>query len=62
LGVANLLLVGSEFVSVAGNTSAILFANSNELIEYLKANPIENSLVLVKGSRGIKLENALSLL
>ncbi|WP_320052224.1 UDP-N-acetylmuramoyl-tripeptide--D-alanyl-D-alanine ligase [uncultured Acetobacteroides sp.] len=62
LGVENLLLVGPEFVSVAGSTSAILFTNSNELIEYLKANPIENSLVLVKGSRGIKLENALSLL
>jgi UDP-N-acetylmuramoyl-tripeptide--D-alanyl-D-alanine ligase len=62
LGIKNLFLVGSEFMSIAGNADATLFANSNELTDYLKANPIENSLVLVKGSRGIKLENALSLL
>jgi UDP-N-acetylmuramoyl-tripeptide--D-alanyl-D-alanine ligase len=62
LGVENLLLVGSEFVSVAGGTDIRLFANSDELAEYLKVNPIEDSLVLVKGSRGIKLENVLSLL
>ena len=62
LGVKNLMLVGSEFVAVAKETDALLFENSNELMKYLSTNPIEEALVLVKGSRGIKLENALSLL
>lgn len=62
LGVKNLMLVGSEFVAVARGTDALLFGNSSELVTYLCANPIQGSLVLVKGSRGIKLENAISLL
>ena len=56
------MLVGQEFVSVSKNVGAILFMTSEELAEYLRVNPIVNSLVLVKGSRGIKLENVLSLL
>lgn len=62
LKIKNLLLVGSEFMSVVSADDAILFTNSKELTDYLKSHPIENSLVLVKGSHGIKLENSLSLL
>jgi UDP-N-acetylmuramoyl-tripeptide--D-alanyl-D-alanine ligase len=62
LGITNLLLVGSEFMSVAHDDDAILFANADELTAYIESNPIENSLVLVKGSHGIKLQNSLSLL
>ncbi len=62
LGIKNLLLVGSEFMSVAHDDDAILFANADELTAYIENNPIENSLVLVKGSHGIKLQNSLSLL
>ncbi len=62
MGVDEVMLVGQEFVSVSKNVGAILFMTSEELAEYLRVNPIVNSLVLVKGSRGIKLENVLSLL
>lgn len=62
-GISEVLLVGHEFVSAAANLpNTLVFTSSAELSEFLKMNPIEEALVLLKGSRGIKLENALSLL
>lgn len=48
--------VGAEFAkqNPPQNRS---FANVNELNDYLSENPIHNGVVLVKGSRGIHLEN-----
>ena len=52
-------LVGEEFTrAVDGRYKC--FATSQELAEYLKANPIEGCTVLVKGSRGIKMENVIA--
>lgn len=49
-----ILLVGKGFSSFNG--MFYYFDNSSECAEYLKQNPIKDSMVLVKGSRGVKLE------
>ncbi len=54
-------LVGEEFTKAAAGRYKC-FATSQELAEYLKATPIEGCTVLVKGSRGIKMENVLPVL
>jgi UDP-N-acetylmuramoyl-tripeptide--D-alanyl-D-alanine ligase len=36
------------------------FETSNDLLTYLKAHPISQSVVLLKGSRGMKMENILT--
>ena len=54
-------LVGDEFTKAAGSQYHC-FAKSEDLAEYLKTNPLEGYTVLVKGSRGIKMENVLGAL
>ncbi|MEJ5317780.1 MAG: UDP-N-acetylmuramoyl-tripeptide--D-alanyl-D-alanine ligase [Tenuifilum sp.] len=49
-----IFLVGKGFSSFNG--MFCYFDNSSECAEYLKQNPIKDSMVLVKGSRGVKLE------
>lgn len=45
---------GAEFFKLKTNEN--IFKTTDELIEYLKQNKIENSLILVKGSRGMAME------
>lgn len=52
-------LVGEEFAKAAAGRYKC-FATSQDLAEYLKANPIEGCTVLVKGSRGIRMENVIA--
>ena len=59
---ANLIIfIGNEFYE-AGKvityeiTNTHFFKNTEEAIAYLKANPINNATILVKGSRGMALE------
>ena len=52
-------LVGEEFTKAAAGRYKC-FATSQDLAEYLKANPIEGCTVLVKGSRGIRMENVIA--
>ncbi|HBS87666.1 MAG: hypothetical protein A2W91_15495 [Bacteroidetes bacterium GWF2_38_335] len=47
---------GKEFKSVKDNHEFHFFSSSDELKEFLKANPISGKSLLIKGSRGIKLE------
>jgi len=54
----DIYLVGPVFMKVAGNSNFRLFENVDELNIYLSRNPIKNTFVLVKGSRGINLEKA----
>lgn len=51
------LLVGNEFKEV--NTSYPQFDNVEKLIEYLEKNPVKDHTILIKGSRGIKLEKTI---
>ncbi len=53
-------LVGKYFGQV--NHSYVSFETTEELIQFLKGNPIHDRFILVKGSRGMKLENILPIL
>ena len=60
---AGILLVGPRFAEAAeGNGMVKCFATTDELIEYLKANPIDGYTVLVKGSHSMALEKTLEYL
>ncbi len=50
----NVILVGKDFKTV--NKNFLSFTTSDEARDWLKNNPILNSTILIKGSRGIKLE------
>jgi len=54
----NVLLVGNDFKNTKNTFSC--FANVAELQNYLAEHPIRNNYVLIKGSRGIKLEKTLT--
>jgi len=56
LNFKNVILVGPEFQKVAKESDFLCFNNNNEALDYLKANPVQGSLILLKGSRGIALE------
>lgn len=53
----HVITVGPHFKEV--NPKGISFANTQDLIEYLKENKVTTENVLLKGSRGIALEKAL---
>lgn len=55
-GINSVILIGPQFKKVAASTNAILFNTSDEALEYLREHPIKKSTILIKGSRGIKLE------
>lgn len=56
----NVILVGSQFINTKNNF--VKFRNTDELFDYLKEKTIRNQYVLIKGSRGIKLEKVIELL
>jgi UDP-N-acetylmuramoyl-tripeptide--D-alanyl-D-alanine ligase len=59
---SNIILVGSEFCSVSSYLSMPCFKNVDELIEHFLKNPVKEHSILLKGSRGIKLEKLLKVL
>lgn len=62
LQLKNICLVGNEFVKVKNDYPFNFFENVDALNEWLKSNPFETETVLIKGSRGNKLEKAAELL
>ncbi|MDL2290316.1 UDP-N-acetylmuramoyl-tripeptide--D-alanyl-D-alanine ligase, partial [Paludibacteraceae bacterium OttesenSCG-928-F17] len=56
--VKNIFLVGSEFKKV--NSGFLHFDNVEMLNNYLTEKPLSGYIVLIKGSRGIKLENVVN--
>ncbi len=58
----DVLLVGPQFKQTVSLTEKKKFDNAELLSNYLKTQPIENKLVLIKGSRGIHLEKILELI
>ena len=52
-------LVGEIYSSCSVSSQVRSFGNVNELCDYLTENPIRNRKVLLKGSRGVGLENVL---
>jgi len=57
---STVLLVGNEFQKT--KNSYLCFQNVSELEKYLESNPIRKNYILIKGSRGIKLEKILPIL
>lgn len=55
LGFTKCYFVGSEFAKVAGSEFSKCFENVESLAEYLTANPISDSTILIKGSNSTKL-------
>lgn len=62
LGFKNIFLVGTEFKYLKIQSTWLVFDSTDELLEYLKLNPLQNYHILVKGSRGNQLEKTLSFL
>lgn len=62
MGLSLLCLVGTEFGKVCSGTEAVWFSTSDELAEWLKSNPVDGAVVLVKGSRGTRMEKVLPVL
>jgi len=56
----NVLLVGKNFIRT--KNSYLNFADVTELTNYLISHPITDNYILIKGSRGVKLENILPIL
>ena len=55
LGFTKCYFVGSEFAKVAGSEFSKCFENVESLAEYLTANPISDSTILIKGSNSTRL-------
>jgi UDP-N-acetylmuramoyl-tripeptide--D-alanyl-D-alanine ligase len=53
---AQVILIGPEFKKALGTIKAKHFLNASEAQAWLTKNPVSQSLVLIKGSRGMKLE------
>lgn len=55
--------VGKEFAAVSvASDNAMFFQTSDELAEYLKSNPLQGATVLIKGSRGTRMEKVIPML
>lgn len=52
-------LVGNEFAKIHLNQNIHLAADYNSAAEWLRSLPLKNALLLIKGSRGIKLEKVI---
>jgi len=57
-----IFLIGENFSKVKTFGKEISFNNLDEFKQYLSKNPLQNSYILIKGSRGIELEKSLDLL
>ncbi|HLP06116.1 MAG TPA: UDP-N-acetylmuramoyl-tripeptide--D-alanyl-D-alanine ligase [Paludibacter sp.] len=57
---SNVFLVGKEFKQTENPFAC--FADADTLAEYLEKNPVNNQYILLKGSRGIRLEKVLKTL
>ena len=56
------ILIGKDFYSSKDGQHGIFFENTAEAETFLREHPVQNSLILLKGSRGMALEQLLPLL
>lgn len=61
-GIDTLVFVGHHFYHAKGNVNANFFATPAEAAEFIQTKDWKNSLILLKGSRGMALEQLLPLL
>ena len=60
-GVSNVFLIGKIFNAI-NNTKYTSFDKTTDLVELLKTQAIEDAFILIKGSRGMKLEQVVDCL
>ena len=60
-GISNVFLVGKIFNAI-NNTKYTSFENTRDLVKLLKTQAIEDAFILIKGSRGMKLEQVVDCL
>ena len=53
-------LVGEEFIRAAAGSAIPAFATSDELAAYLQEHPLQDCVVLVKGSRSTRMEKVIA--
>jgi UDP-N-acetylmuramoyl-tripeptide--D-alanyl-D-alanine ligase len=58
----NAILVGPLFCEAGKGSFAKTFLSSDEALTYLKQHPLKDASILIKGSRGIKLEKVVEAL
>ncbi len=58
----DVFLVGPAFQKISASAEYKSFADSDKLVEYLKESPLTGKTILIKGSRGIRLEKIYDLL
>jgi UDP-N-acetylmuramoyl-tripeptide--D-alanyl-D-alanine ligase len=58
----NVILAGKDFHSLKDTHPFKSFERTDEVIKYLKSNPISQATLLIKGSRGMALERIMPLL
>ena len=56
----NVLFVGKEFNALNVPDPFRSFETTGEVLDYIRANPIQNSNILIKGSRGMYLEKTVT--
>jgi UDP-N-acetylmuramoyl-tripeptide--D-alanyl-D-alanine ligase len=61
-GLDTVIFIGKHFYALKDSHEAEFFNNPAEAMEWIEANPVKNSLVLLKGSRGMALEQLLPVL
>jgi UDP-N-acetylmuramoyl-tripeptide--D-alanyl-D-alanine ligase len=62
VGAGLIILVGKYFSQVNHHNAIITYATVDEALDHLDRNLLKNSTILIKGSRGIKLEKMLTIL
>ena len=64
LGLEMVCFVGKEFAAVPDSMtgSCRLFDTSSDLVQWLTDNPLSDAVVLIKGSRGIRMEKVIDIL
>jgi UDP-N-acetylmuramoyl-tripeptide--D-alanyl-D-alanine ligase len=58
----DVFLVGPVFQKISANSGYKSFAVTDNLVEFLKNEPLTGKTILIKGSRGIRLEKIYELL
>lgn len=61
-GLDQIIFIGKDFYSFKDNFKGTFFESPAEATAYLQENPVQDHLVLLKGSRGMKLESLLQYL
>ena len=61
-GLDQAIFIGKYFYALKDQLEGVFFETPTEAANYLQEKPIKNHLVLLKGSRGMKLENLLQYL